>query len=257
MTKLSIITINYNDIEGLRRTFYSVVNQSFKDFEYIVIDGGSDDGSKEFLEDNRLYFHYWVSEPDKGIYNAMNKGILAANGEYLLFLNSGDTFYKSNTLFECLKIMKTNDVDIFYGNNILIDEKMNESKTFYPPKVDFSYFMNNSFCHQSSFIKKDKLIEIGMYDENLKIVSDWKFFIVGIFKQKYSTLYLNLFVSKFYRGGISSTNNTLLVEENKKVLKDEFPFFYEDYKEFIKLKNYSKKYKFDFLINLIDKIKGI
>ena len=87
MSKISIITINYNDLKGLQKTFNSVVNQSNKDFEYLVIDGGSSDGGKEFLEQNSDQLAYWISEKDSGIYNAMNKGIRAATGDYLLFLN--------------------------------------------------------------------------------------------------------------------------------------------------------------------------
>jgi len=84
-TKLSIITINYNNCAGLKRTIDSVVSQSFKDYEWIVIDGGSKDGSKDLIEQYSDSFTYWVSEPDNGIYNAMNKGIEKANGEWMLF----------------------------------------------------------------------------------------------------------------------------------------------------------------------------
>jgi glycosyltransferase involved in cell wall biosynthesis len=94
MPKLSIITINYNNLEGLQRTVESVVNQTWQEFEYIVIDGGSTDGSADFIESQSETIDYWVSEPDKGIYNAMNKGIAKASGEYLLFLNSGDHLFK-------------------------------------------------------------------------------------------------------------------------------------------------------------------
>ncbi len=95
---LSIITINYNDKFGLERTIKSVQEQTFTNFEHIIIDGGSTDGSKEVIEANKNSFSYWVSEPDKGIYNAMNKGIKEAKGEYLFFLNSGDHLNGQNAL---------------------------------------------------------------------------------------------------------------------------------------------------------------
>src|SRR5688572_27521016 len=98
MPKISIITINYNNLDGLKRTVDSVVNQTWQEFEYIVIDGGSTDGSGAYIESKSKHFHYWVSEPDKGIYNAMNKGIVKATGEYLLFLNSGDHFFNDTVL---------------------------------------------------------------------------------------------------------------------------------------------------------------
>ena len=90
--KLSIITINYNNLAGLQRTIDSVVCQTWHDYEWIIIDGGSSDGSKELIEQYQEYITYWCSEPDKGIYNAMNKGIDHAHGDYLIFMNSGDAF---------------------------------------------------------------------------------------------------------------------------------------------------------------------
>ena len=98
MTKISIITINYNDKIGLSKTINSVLNQSWQKFEFIVIDGGSNDGGLEVIEQHKDKIDYWVSEPDKGVYNAMNKGIKVAKGEYLIFMNSGDTFYDDNVL---------------------------------------------------------------------------------------------------------------------------------------------------------------
>lgn len=98
MTKISIITINYNDKIGLSKTINSVLNQSWQKFEFIVIDGGSNDGGLEVIEQFKDKIDYWVSEPDKGVYNAMNKGIKVAKGEYLIFMNSGDTFYDDQVL---------------------------------------------------------------------------------------------------------------------------------------------------------------
>lgn len=96
--KLSIITVKLNNRDGLKRTIDSVVSQTFTDYEWIVIDGGSTDGSRELIEQYQDHFAYWCSEPDKGIYNAMNKGIAHAKGEWLQFLNSGDVLYSNNTL---------------------------------------------------------------------------------------------------------------------------------------------------------------
>ena len=96
--KLSIITINYNHKEGLLKTIKSVVNQTYHDIEYIVIDGGSTDGSKEYIESKQEYINQWVSEKDHGVYNAMNKAIRMAQGEYCIFMNSGDHFFSSQSL---------------------------------------------------------------------------------------------------------------------------------------------------------------
>jgi len=101
--KLSIITVNLNNKSGLQKTIDSVISQTYKDFEWIIIDGGSTDGSKELIEQYSQYITYWISEPDKGIYNAMNKGIVQAKGEYLQFLNSGDALYDKYVLDKILK----------------------------------------------------------------------------------------------------------------------------------------------------------
>ena len=111
--KLSIITVNLNNLEGLKRTYESVVCQTFTDYEWIVIDGGSTDGSREFIEQHQDKFAYWCSEPDKGIYNAMNKGIMRAKGEYLNFMNSGDCFASNDTLIRVL--VDERNEDIIYG----------------------------------------------------------------------------------------------------------------------------------------------
>ena len=107
--KFSIITVNFNNKEGLHNTIKSVINQTFRDFEYIVIDGGSTDGSIDILKKYDKYINYWISEKDSGIYNAMNKGISKANGEYLNFMNSGDCFYALDVLEKVSKYGYTSD----------------------------------------------------------------------------------------------------------------------------------------------------
>ncbi|MFZ3274524.1 MAG: glycosyltransferase, partial [Lutibacter sp.] len=110
---LSIITINFNNLEGLKKTMASVLGQTWKEFEYIIIDGGSTDGSAAYIESQSQHLNYWVSESDKGIYNAMNKGIKVAHGEYLLFLNSGDEFYDLEVLEKNNAAIHTEDFVYF------------------------------------------------------------------------------------------------------------------------------------------------
>ena len=113
MLKLSIITINYNNLEGLKRTVESVVNQTWHEFEYIIIDGASNDGSAAYIESQSHHFDYWESEKDSGIYNAMNKGIKVATGEYLLFLNSGDHLFNDSVLEQNHQYLKIYDLVYF------------------------------------------------------------------------------------------------------------------------------------------------
>ena len=116
MIKLTIITINFNHAEGLKRTIDSIVNQTFTDYEWIVVDGGSTDGSKELIEQYKDHFAWWCSEPDKGVYNAMNKGITHAMGEYINFMNSGDIFATPTILEEIFSTPRT--ADILYGRMV-------------------------------------------------------------------------------------------------------------------------------------------
>jgi len=214
--KLSIITVNLNNREGLQRTIDSVICQTFRDFEWIVIDGGSTDGSRELIEQYADHFAYWVSEPDKGIYNAMNKGIKVAKGEYLQFLNSGDWIVDKNTLERCFSHDTT--ADILYGDLFFCDGE-NMERCCYPKQLSIRYFYNLSLGHPSSFIKRG-LLQDEPYDENLKIVSDWKFFLSQALKNK-KFEHIDEMVSCFDTSGVSSNNEELIVQERESVLKKE------------------------------------
>lgn len=228
--KISVITINYNNKDGLQKTIESVVGQTFLDFEYIVIDGGSTDGSRELIEKHADKIAYWVSEPDSGIYNAMNKGIKAAKGEFLLFLNSGDNLFEVQTLANCGPYLK--DFDIIAGNlKFVVDENTdwigNHKKT-----VSFGLFFADTIWHPSTFIAKNAFEKIGLYDENLKIVADWKWFMIGICKHRLSYSSMDEIVSVFYVDGLSSDeiSKEIIQKERQDTLSQEFPMFYDDYK---------------------------
>lgn len=253
MSKLTIITINYNNIEGLKRTVESVVNQTWQAFEYIVIDGGSTDGSKAFLESQSDNIDYWVSEPDKGIYNAMNKGIAKASGEYLLFLNSGDHFFSNSALQE--NYYRIADYDLIYFN-IEFAGAGNSKIILYPEKLTFSYFYLGTICHQSTFIKKDLFDKIGFYDENFRFVSDWKFFISALFKVNCNYLKVNKILTTYHLDGISSdsSNQEMLYQERQKVLNSDFKGYVADIDELLELKiivsNLRKSKKIGWLVKL-------
>ena len=232
MSKLSIVTINYNNLEGLKRTVESVVNQTWQEFEYIVIDGGSTDGSAEYIESQSEHLDYWVSEPDKGIYNAMNKGIAKATGEYLLFLNSGDHLYSNSVLEMNHSKIHTEDFIYFNIRHIFNDHISISSK---PKKLEELFFIFNTLPHPSTFIRRNLFFEIGNYDENLKIVSDWKFFLFAMDRYKCTSRKVDVVLSDFYAGGICS-NIELANEERLIVLKEFSPLFLE----IIKLKRFEK-----------------
>ena len=218
--RLSIITINLNNKEGLQKTIDSIISQTYKDYEWIIIDGGSTDGSKELIEKYDKYVTYWISEPDKGIYNAMNKGIKIAKGEYLNFMNSGDTFYDSSVLDSVYKLTINTNSDIYYGNSLYIYET--KERIFYRPQdITLLYLYKDTILHQSSFIKRE-LFNASGYDETLKIVSDWKMWLIWMLQDK-KFYYLDLIISRFDAYGISTTNTILVSQEREKVIKDILP----------------------------------
>ena len=225
--KLSIITINFNNLEGLKKTAESVINQTWKKFEWIIIDGGSTDGSKEYiinLNDNLNHsgwnpIAYWCSEPDKGVYNAMNKGIAKASGEYLNFMNSGDCFYESGTLDKVSAYLGKGYIDIYYGD--LIFSNGTEEHTFnYPELPTTHYLVYRSLGHPTTFMKSSLLKEIG-YCEDYTIVSDWEKFLKW-FRQGRSFKHMDLVVAVFDTTGISTTNYDKLEEEKERVYLDVF-----------------------------------
>lgn len=227
--KISIITINYNDKVGLQKTFDSVFNQTNKNFEYLVIDGNSNDGSKELIEENVSKINFWISEKDTGVYNAMNKGIKAAKGEYLIFMNSGDSFYNHEVIEKTNQLIDGNS-DIYYGNALFISE--NEKKeVVYNKKIDFNFFRKNNFCHQATFIKKQLFETSFYYSENLKIVSDWEFFIFQVCKNNAKIKHLNLLIANYDLTGMSSVdqNKKLILEERNLVYQKYFSAFIDDY----------------------------
>jgi len=226
MYKLSIITVNYNNLEGLKKTVESIVNQTWQEFEYIVIDGGSTDGSKEYLESQSTKIDYWVSEPDKGVYNAMNKGIAKATGEYLLFLNSGDVLYNNNVLLETKKALLL-DMDIVYGDLWIISGLDKGFRNRYPDFIDFPFLKQTSLGHPSTFVKKKIFYTYGLYRTDLKIVSDWAFFIKVLGKHEVSHCKIDHIIATFYEGGLSTSTvyHKQHIEERKKVLLEMFDVY--------------------------------
>lgn len=208
--KLSIITVNYNNRDGLQRTIDSVVSQTWSDFEWIIIDGGSTDGSKELIEKYQSHFAYWCSEPDKGIYNAMNKGIDKAKGEWINFMNSGDCFVNPRVLsgvFE--KRSYSNEVGVLLGDTVMS----------YP----FGYYLMTSvnkwgdtdFCHQSSFVRTEAMKK-SRFDESLKYIAD-RDAIDKVLSNGYTLFHLNQAIAIYDAfSGLTSNKIAVLVESKKK-----------------------------------------
>lgn len=236
---ISIITINYNNAEGLSHTIESVLCQTSNEIEYIVIDGGSTDASKELLIKHSNRISYWVSEKDSGIYNAMNKGWRKASGKYCLFLNSGDYLYDKYVIENMVTFMKANDKDIIYGNLNIFDDQESTIKFFNEP-VSLYYFYYNFLPHPASFIKKKLLEKLNGYHENYRVISDWIFFVEAFVVQA-TFVNINLTVSAFYNLGISSTSN-LNALEKERVLNSELLFLKNDFDNFKRLRHFDTSF---------------
>jgi glycosyltransferase involved in cell wall biosynthesis len=258
MLPLSIITVNLNNVDGLRKTFESVFGQSFSDFEYLVIDGGSTDGSYELIKNNNNLLNYWISETDSGIYQAMNKGIRKAKGEYCLFLNSGDQLINSNILSEVFNFKY--HADILYGNMQVVKNGQVIGLATTPAIITFKTLFEGTIHHQAAFIKRILFESYGLYDEEYRIRSDWGFWIKTVVLNNCTTHFINKVISVYDAGGLSSFREAIEIEKNEtdiilsksipmKVLAD-YKMFINSEKEVQILKWASKKKMLNFVINL-------
>lgn len=216
MARLSIITVNLNDAAGLHKTLVSVwERQSFSDFEHIVIDGASTDGSVEVIKEYADRLAYWVSEPDKGIYNAMNKGIAAAKGEYLLFLNSGD-WLEDDSLAGVFATPP--EEDIIYADYYNITESGGKERVQMPDRITLPWLLLHSLGHPSALIRRETIAGKG-YREEYRIISDWAFWVEELIKNGRSSRHADIAMSCYNLQGLSAKkeNGERIVAE-----KDDF-----------------------------------
>ena len=226
--RLSIITINCNNASGLETTLRSVLSQTFKEFEYIIIDGASTDGSVEVIKkyDSQFAYLKWVSEPDKGIYNAMNKGIRMASGEYIQILNSADCLAEPDVTERMLATLeKAGEPSILYGNMIKCfpDGRKMVDKCFAGQEITMMGMYTGTLNHDPVYIRRNLFEKYGYYDESLKIVSDWKWYLQALVFGGEKPKYVDMNVTLFDMTGISETNKELDRAERKRVLEQMFP----------------------------------
>ncbi len=238
--KLSIITINYNNAKGLRRTIQSVNAQTCKEFEHIIVDGNSTDGSVDVirqLEDSTIN-RRWLSEPDNGIYHAMNKGIRMAAGEYIQILNSADELAAPDVTERMLAALEQAEYPtILYGNMVKVFPNGRKvcDKCFAGQDITFMGFYTGTLNHDPAYIRRDLFEKYGYYDERLKIVSDWKWYLQAIILGDEKPVYTDLDVTLFDMTGVSENpvNRAKMQAEREQVLADFFPAtVLADYKRF-------------------------
>ena len=220
MKKLSIITINYNNAAGLKKTLDSVAAQTYTDFEHIIVDGASTDGSVDEIiaySQSPIANRYkvtWLSEPDTGIYNAMNKGVRMAEGEYTLMLNSGDYLVDNHVIEKIIPLLDS--TDIIQGNTIEeCADKTMRNRGYGKSDIDFFDVMKGHFLHQAAFCRRDLFDRYGMFDESYRIIGDTKFFMVCLGKENASFKYINLDISNYDMTGITAETTGKWVQLRK------------------------------------------
>ena len=223
---LTIITINRNNADGLEKTMQSVLSQTRTDYEYVVVDGASTDDSVAVIQrlapefGNRIK---WISEPDKGIYNAMNKGIRVATGEYIEILNSGDCLAAKDVVEKMYAaVEKEGHPSILYGNMLkdFPDGHVHRDKGFAGEGITLLSLYIGTLNHSPAYIRKSLFDKYGPYDESLKIDSDWKWYLQAIVFGEEKPVYADIDVTLFDMTGISETNKELTRSERELVLRE-------------------------------------
>ena len=212
--KFSIITVCYN-APRLEETCKSIANQVYDDFEWIVIDGLSDSEHINIFNNYKHHMSYFISEKDNGVYYAMNKGIQQLTGDYVIFMNAGDSFYNNFVLLNIAKWLETQEKspDVIYG----ITNRNNLNDIHIPPKQFNEYiFFNSSLCHQTSFIKTSLFKEFGPYNTDYRICADFDMFNNYFVHGKVFS-FTPVIIANYYTDGLSSNNNEKSNNEKKHI----------------------------------------
>lgn len=240
--KLSIVTINYNNAEGLRKTLASVVAQTYRDIEHIIIDAASTDGSVDIIRDYESLNHssvhpltiIWTSEKDKGIYDGMNKGIRKATGDYIWILNSGDCAASADVVQRMIDALDVSNTPILLGNIVRVypgnkrqysplpvDRK--SASTSIPMDISMLTFYRGTVPQDAAFVRRDLFEKYGYFDDSLKICADWKLYLNMIVLGDVKPMYINIDVVLFDMTGVSNANNELRLAERRAFLEKVLP----------------------------------
>lgn len=254
LPSITIITINRNNLIGLKQTIESVKKQTYQGIEYIIIDGNSNDGCKNLLQKEAAYITFSLSEKDSGIFEAMNKGVSLANGEYLLFLNSGDILTSPNVLTDF--VLNSNfKGDILYG-----DYELNNGVKKYPDDLTPAYFMRSSLPHQSTLIHKRVFEKVGAYDESYSIVGDREHFLRAYLSDLFIFKHIPVSLARFDMNGVSNSSFYFEIreQENERLFKEHFGLHYPDYLElFLLRKELNKNKCYSLFKRVIRKLKRL
>lgn len=227
MHQLSIITICYNDREGLERTLSSLRKQTTQAFDHIIVDGGSTDGSVELVRGSEQFITKWVSEADKGIYDAQNKGWRMAGTPFVQFLNAGDELASENVLARIIPVL-TSDFDIVFGDSGLADQRGLHGRKQHPARITSPWLMKEVVSHSAQFIRKELLEHFHGYNTRYMIAADYAFFAQAFWNGQLRLRKLDILVSVFDTRGISSSplQKEKVSEERKEIQRRYAPRFW-------------------------------
>lgn len=205
--KISIITIAYNNEKDIRPTLESVINQTYNNIEYIVVDGKSSDKTLDIINEYSSSITKIISEPDKGIYDAINKGIQNATGNVVGLIHAGDRLYDNNVINDIASFFKNNDIDAIYGQSVIVNANDRPIRVNKSPSFKKALFRRGWMpSHQSIYIKRELFDELGHYRLDLGSYSDYEFVLRYFYFNDLKVVLLDRFILKFALGGVSTTN---------------------------------------------------
>lgn len=239
--KISVITVCFNAEETIEETILSTKNQTYKNVEHIIIDGCSTDNTINIINNYKDNVVHFISEPDNGVYDAMNKGIKYATGDFIIFLNANDTFFDENVLDNVVKKLEQNPkAKILFGDimNVTKDKGASLPKAYNNVKNIF-FFIHENICHQCVFYHRSLFNELGDYSNDFKVYADWDFNVKCLVQNKKSVVYLPIKIANFQLGGISSNNSVqkIMKQERKAIINK----YYKKFKFIIALNNFFQK----------------
>jgi len=221
--RISIITVVYNGEKVLERTIESIRNQTFRDIEYIIIDGNSKDGTRGVIEKYKTAISHWISEPDSGLYDAMNKGLRLATGEYVLFLNAGDSFQENSTLATVFQ--NPAGADVYYGETMMVDNENHDigiRRLKAPEILDWKSLINGMLvCHQSFIMRRELAPE---YDLRFRIAADYAW-MLDCLKRSKTIVNTHQIIARFLDGGMNKSNIQTALKERFGVMVKHYGFF--------------------------------
>lgn len=238
---VTVITVCLNASSVIKKTIESVLDQTYVNIEYIIIDGNSSDNTAAIINSYGTQIKYFISEPDTGLYDAMNKGIELASGELIIFLNAGDHFVCSYSLSAFISKVIINEADVFFGRIVWVDVIHNHVIASDHTHINYDFqLVGDNFPHPATFYTRNAFNKFGVFNLAYPILADYEWNLRTLIREKAKFKYVDSFVSTFYTGGISTSEKFDIEKSREKILLMKHYFDY--YTKLNQIKNvYLKK----------------